>query len=96
MEKNQTVHSASPASMRLAFRLSYLGSRFYGSQMQATERTVEGEFVAACQRISLFSDWREAGFQFAGRTDRGVHACGQVAVFTTDEPARTGIILPEN
>ena len=93
MEKNQTVHTARPASMRLAFRLSYLGSRFYGSQMQASERTVEGEFVAACQRLSLFSDWREAGFQFAGRTDRGVHACGQVAAFTTDEPERAQTVI---
>ena len=88
MEKDKTVHPACEAPMRLAFRISYLGSRFYGSQMQAAGRTVEGEFVAACQRLSLFSDWREAGFQFAGRTDRGVHACGQVAAFTTDVPER--------
>jgi tRNA pseudouridine38-40 synthase len=74
--------------MRLAFRISYLGSRFFGSQIQAAHRTVEGEFVAACQRLSLFSDWREAGFLSAGRTDRGVHACGQVVAFTTGVPER--------
>ena len=74
--------------MRLGFRVSYLGSRFYGSQMQEAQRTVEGEFVAACLRTNLFSDWRTAGFLFAGRTDRGVHACGQVAAFTTDVPDR--------
>jgi len=74
--------------MRLAFRVSYLGSRFFGSQMQAAYRTVEGEFIAACQRLGLFSDWRESGFLFAGRTDRGVHACGQVVAFTTDVPDR--------
>jgi len=74
--------------MRLAFRVSYLGSRFFGSQMQAAYRTVEGEFIAACQRLDLFSDWREAGFLSAGRTDRGVHACGQVVAFTTDVPDR--------
>jgi tRNA pseudouridine38-40 synthase len=56
--------------------------------MQAAYRTVEGEFVAACQRLRLFSDWRKAGFICAGRTDRGVHACGQVAAFTTDVPDR--------
>jgi tRNA pseudouridine38-40 synthase len=88
MEKDKTVHPACAAPIRLAFRVSYLGSRFYGSQMQAAQRTVEGEFIATCQRLSLFSDWREAGFQFAGRTDRGVHACGQVAAFTTDVPER--------
>ena len=74
--------------MRLAFRVSYLGSSFFGSQMQAAHRTVEGEFVATCQRLSLFSDWREAGFLCSGRTDRGVHACGQTVAFTTDAPDR--------
>jgi tRNA pseudouridine38-40 synthase len=88
MEKDQTDNPARPAPVRLAFRVSYLGSRFFGSQVQATGRTVEGEFVAACQRLSLFSDWRQAGFQFAGRTDRGVHARGQVAAFSTDAPER--------
>lgn len=88
MEKDQEDNPAHPAPVRLAFRVSYLGSRFFGSQMQASQRTVEGEFVAACQRLSLFSDWREAGFLFAGRTDRGVHATGQVAAFSTDAPER--------
>jgi tRNA pseudouridine38-40 synthase len=88
MEKDKKVHTARAAPMRLAFRVSYLGSRFWGSQVQAAYRTVEGEFVAACHRLDLFSDWREAGFLFAGRTDRGVHACGQVVAFTTDVPDR--------
>ena len=88
MEKDQAVHPARAAPVRLAFRVSYLGSRFFGSQMQAGCRTVEGEFVAACQHLGLFSDWREAGFLFSGRTDRGVHARGQVAAFTTDYPDR--------
>ena len=88
MEKDQTVHAACPAPVRLAFRVSYLGSRFFGSQMQATCRTVEGEFVATCQRLGLFSDWRKAGFICAGRTDRGVHACGQVVALTTEFPDR--------
>ena len=61
--------------------------------MQASERTVEGEFVAACQRLCLFEDWRKAGFLFAGRTDRGVHARGQVAAFTTSEPERAIAVI---
>jgi tRNA pseudouridine38-40 synthase len=88
MEKDQTDHPAHAAPVRLAFRVSYLGSRFFGSQQQASYRTVEGEFIAACQRLSLFDDWREAGFLSAGRTDRGVHAIGQVAAFTTPAPDR--------
>jgi tRNA pseudouridine38-40 synthase len=74
--------------MKLAFSVAYLGEHFFGSQMQASERTVEGEFVAACRRLDLFADWREAGFAFAGRTDRGVHARGQVGAFKTDCPER--------
>lgn len=88
MEKDKKVHPARAAPVRLAFRVSYLGTRFYGSQVQAALRTVEGEFIAACQRLDLFSDWREAGFLSAGRTDRGVHASGQVVAFTTGEPER--------
>ena len=93
MEKDKADHPACEPPVRLAFRVSYLGSRFFGSQMQASSRTVEGEFIAACQRLSLFEDWRQAGFQSAGRTDRGVHARGQIIAFSTDAPDRaTGTI----
>jgi tRNA pseudouridine38-40 synthase len=88
MEEDKADNPARPAPVRLAFRAAYLGSRFFGSQMQASSRTVEGEFIAACHRLSLFEDWRQAGFQTAGRTDRGVHARGQVIAFTTDAPDR--------
>jgi tRNA pseudouridine38-40 synthase len=88
MEEDKTDNPARPAPVRLAFRVAYLGSRFFGSQMQVSNRTVEGEFIAACQRLSLFEDWRQAGFQSAGRTDRGVHSRGQVIAFTTDAPGR--------
>ncbi|MDD1684820.1 MAG: tRNA pseudouridine(38-40) synthase TruA [Methanoregula sp.] len=84
MEEDKTDNPARPAPVRLAFRVSYLGSRFFGSQMQASSRTVEGEFIAACRRLGLFEDWRQAGFSSAGRTDRGVHARGQVIAFSTD------------
>jgi tRNA pseudouridine38-40 synthase len=88
MEKDQEDHPAIPPQVRLACRVSYLGSRFYGSQIQEARRTVEGEFVATCRRLDLFDDWRDAGFSSAGRTDRGVHALGQVVVFFTPYPDR--------
>jgi tRNA pseudouridine38-40 synthase len=88
MEEDKEDNPARPAPVRLAFRVSYLGSRFFGSQMQVSSRTVEGEFIATCRRLSLFENWRQAGFLSAGRTDRGVHACGQVIAFTTDAPDR--------
>lgn len=88
MEKDQENQPAHAAPVRLAFRVSYHGSSFFGSQMQISSRTVEGEFIAACQRLDLFDDWRKAGLLFAGRTDRGVHAVGQVAAFSTHAPER--------
>jgi tRNA pseudouridine38-40 synthase len=88
METDKTADPAVPRTVRLACRVSYLGTRFYGSQQQESSRTVEGEFIAACRRLDLFSDWRTAGFCFAGRTDRGVHACGQVVAFSTPCPDR--------
>ena len=88
MEKDQTSDPAVPRPVRLACRVSYLGTRFYGSQQQESSRTVEGEFIGACRRLDLFSDWRTAGFCSAGRTDRGVHACGQVVAFSTPYPDR--------
>jgi tRNA pseudouridine38-40 synthase len=74
--------------LRLACRIAYLGDRFYGSQMQAEERTVEGEFVSTCIRLGLFPDHRSAGFSAAGRTDRGVHARAQIFAFFTSYPSR--------
>jgi tRNA pseudouridine38-40 synthase len=61
--------------------------------MQAASRTVEGEFVTACQRLSLFDDWRKAGFLSSGRTDRGVHARGQVIAFSTHSPERARSVI---
>lgn len=74
--------------MNLAFRFSYFGDRFFGSQVQPLLRTVEGEFIESCRLLRLFDDWREANFVTAGRTDRGVHARNQVCSFSTDKPDR--------
>lgn len=77
-----------PLPVRLAFRFGYIGSRFAGSQLQAFERTVEGEFIAACLRARLFDDRRSGFFRTSGRTDRGVHSRSSVAAFTTLYPER--------
>jgi tRNA pseudouridine38-40 synthase len=89
----EEVQKKGAPPVRLAFRTGYLGDRFSGSQMQGTERTVEGEFVAACLRSGLFSNHREARFLAAGRTDRGVHARCQVYAFSTDFPERAVSVL---
>ncbi|MCA9878054.1 MAG: tRNA pseudouridine(38-40) synthase TruA [Thermomicrobiales bacterium] len=54
--------------------LSYDGTAFAGSQIQPGQRTVQGELAAALRRLGGAS----AATTFAGRTDRGVHAFGQI------------------
>ena len=76
------------SQVKLAFRVAYRGDHFNGSQMQPGLRTVEGEFIGACKRLGLFEDWRSAHFTASGRTDRGVHAIGQVFSFLTSIPDR--------
>ncbi|MEA3350004.1 MAG: tRNA pseudouridine(38-40) synthase TruA [Chloroflexota bacterium] len=57
--------------------LAYDGTRFHGSQRQREVRTVQGEVEEALRKL----DWVDKSTLFAGRTDAGVHASGQVAVF---------------
>ncbi len=57
--------------------LAYDGSGFFGSQMQAKSRTVQGEFEKALRKLG----WTGRSVIMAGRTDTGVHASGQVAAF---------------
>src|SRR5918998_339150 len=55
--------------------LAYDGTDFAGSQIQPNQRTVQGVLEDALGEIAA-SPIRAL---FAGRTDRGVHALGQVA-----------------
>lgn len=64
---------------RLALLVAYDGSAFGGSQWQSNTRTVQGELEQAIGRLTGES----VRVAFAGRTDAGVHATGQVAAFTT-------------
>jgi len=60
---------------RYKLTLSYDGTDFAGSQRQARRRTVQQELEKALQPLG----WRGRSTQWAGRTDAGVHATGQVA-----------------
>lgn len=62
--------------------IAYDGTAFAGWQMQAGERTVQGELEAALQPI----EGRRVVVFAASRTDAGVHATGQVASFSLDSP----------
>ena len=59
----------------VAILLGYDGTDFHGSQAQAGARTVQGELERALTQVAPGS----GRLAFAGRTDRGVHALGQVA-----------------
>lgn len=70
---------------RVRLDIAYDGTDFHGAQVQAVGRTVGGEIEAALARITGAT----RRLSFAGRTDRGVHAAGQVA--HVDLPA----VLPD-
>lgn len=55
--------------------LGYDGTEFFGSQTQSGVRTVQSDLQRAIERVAPGS----GSCVLAGRTDRGVHAIGQVA-----------------
>lgn len=60
--------------------LAYDGTNFSGFQRQGKERTVQGVFEDALTGLG----WSDPVLLFAGRTDSGVHASGQVVSFSLD------------
>jgi len=64
---------------RIALLLEYDGAGFGGSQVQANAPSVQGALERAIEQLT--GEWVRAAF--AGRTDAGVHASGQVAAFDT-------------
>jgi tRNA pseudouridine38-40 synthase len=69
-----------PSSLRIALLLEYDGAAYGGSQRQANAPSVQAALEEAIERLT----GRFARTAFAGRTDAGVHAVGQVAAFTTE------------
>ena len=65
--------------------LAYDGTEFHGYGRQNNVRTVQGDLETALFRIT--GDVKTA---VAGRTDRGVHAVGQVVSFSVESPLDTG------
>jgi tRNA pseudouridine38-40 synthase len=65
---------------RIALRLEYDGTEFAGSQSQPDQRTVQDTLEAALESVT----GERQRIEFAGRTDAGVHATGQVAALDTE------------
>ena len=62
---------------RYKLTLAYNGTDFFGSQRQASSRTVQGELEKALSKLG----WTASSVIMSGRTDTGVHATGQVVSF---------------
>ena len=65
---------------RYQLTLAYDGTDFFGSQRQASKRTVQGELEKALCKLG----WTGRSVTLSGRTDTGVHATGQVATCDLD------------
>ena len=73
---------------RVALKIAYIGTDFHGYQRQPNFRTVEGELLKCFYEAGVIEDTWKAHYSVAGRTDKGVHAIGNVISFITDETIR--------
>ena len=70
---------------KVALKVAYIGTDFHGFQRQPDFKTVEGELIDALKNANLIDNPKDSGYAIAGRTDRGVHALGNVVSFRTPE-----------
>ncbi|MEA1959173.1 MAG: tRNA pseudouridine(38-40) synthase TruA [Chloroflexota bacterium] len=71
--------------MRIALTVEYDGTRYSGSQIQKRVPTIQSELENAVAKVT----GEPVRAMFAGRTDQGVHAKGQVVAFDT----RSSIVM---
>jgi tRNA pseudouridine(38-40) synthase len=65
---------------KYAMAVSYIGTNFFGWQVQKNKKTIEGELVKALSKVAN----QDIQLTCAGRTDAGVHALMQVVHFVSD------------
>lgn len=75
---------------RYALKVFYIGTNYFGFQRQKELNTIEGCFFKAFQNAELIQDSEVFRYGAAGRTDRGVHALGQVIAFSTSKKVILG------
>lgn len=73
---------------RIALKIAYDGTSFYGFQRQPDKKTVEGSLLAALTRLDAIRSVKECGYRSSSRTDRGVSALGNVVSFITSFDTR--------
>ncbi|RCV63435.1 tRNA pseudouridine38-40 synthase [Methanophagales archaeon] len=80
---------------RVALKIGYLGTNYQGFQIQpqAELQTVEGELFKALKKLGVMEDRKAAGYSYAGRTDKGVHALAQVVAFDTTNQNMTARMI---
>ena len=75
--------------MKVAFKLGYLGGGYHGFQLQPDVLTVQSVVRDALRSLAI----NDGSFCYAGRTDRGVSALGQVIDFYVD-PRKASLAVP--
>ena len=60
--------------MKLAFKIQYKGTNYSGFQSQKNANSIQDELIRAFKQISIDN----LQMNYSGRTDKGVHALGQV------------------
>ncbi len=73
------------AVRNIKLTVQYDGSRYHGWQIQPGKRTIQGELVEAVSNLVGVRTYVHG----ASRTDAGVSALGQVALFEIDSPIPT-------
>ena len=63
---------------RVALKIAYDGTEFFGFQRQPDKRTVEGVLVDALAKVGAINSSRDCGYRSSSRTDRGVSALGNI------------------
>ena len=72
--------------MRIALKVGYIGTNYHGFQIQPDVLTIEAELFASLKKLNIIKSPHEANYIASGRTDKGVHALGQVIAFDTERP----------